>query len=101
MGLRQHIIAPMPLYYTLIPTTLGPLDLGHLPEPRRKIYATLRKVPSGTTLTYGELAELAGMPGTQQSVGTAMGENPCPVVIPCHRVLPAGGKLGAYTGPGG
>src|SRR6478736_2371116 len=77
------------------------LDLDHLPEPRRKIYDTLRTFPSGSTLTYGELAELAGMPGTQQSVGTAMGENPCPVVIPCHRVLPAGGKLGNYSGPGG
>ena len=77
------------------------LDLDHLPETRRTIYNTLRKVSSGTTLTYGELAERAGMPGTQQSVGTAMGENPCPVVIPCHRVLPAGGKLGNYSGPGG
>jgi len=77
------------------------LDLEHLPEARRKVYDTLRTVPSGSTLTYGELAELAGMPGTQQSVGTAMGENPCPVVIPCHRVLPAGGKLGNYSGPGG
>ena len=47
------------------------LDLAHLPETRRKIYATLRAVPSGTTLTYGELAVRAGMPGTQQSVGTA------------------------------
>src|SRR6478609_6632651 len=65
------------------------LDLSHLPETRRIIYETLRRVPSGTTLTYGELAERAGMPGTQQSVGTAMGENPCPVVVPCHRVLPA------------
>jgi len=77
------------------------LDIAHLPETRRRIYETLRRVPSGTTLTYGELAERAGMPGTQQSVGTAMGENPCPVVIPCHRVLPAGGKLGFYSGPGG
>ena len=77
------------------------LDLDHLPDTRKKIYATLRTVPTGTTLTYGELAEKAGMPGTQQSVGTAMGENPCPVVIPCHRVLPAGGKLGFYSGPGG
>ena len=77
------------------------LDLSHLPETRRRIYETLRRVPSGTTLTYGELAERAGMPGTQQSVGTAMGENPCPVVVPCHRVVPAGGKLGNYSGPGG
>lgn len=85
------------------PVDLGEvlLDLEHLPETRRQIYTTLRTVPSGTTLTYGELAERAGMPGTQQSVGTAMGENPCPVVIPCHRVLPAGGKLGNYSGPGG
>jgi O-6-methylguanine DNA methyltransferase len=77
------------------------LDLAHLPETRKQIYTTLRRVPRGTTLTYGELAERAGMPGTQQSVGTAMGENPCPIVIPCHRVLPAGGKLGHYSGPGG
>jgi len=85
------------------PVDLGEveLDITWLPEVRQRIYTALRKVPSGTTLTYSELAERAGMPGTQQSVGTAMGENPCPVVIPCHRVLPAGGKLGAYTGPGG
>jgi len=77
------------------------LDIAWLPEVRQRIYSALRKVPSGTTLTYAELAERAGMPGTQQSVGTAMGENPCPIVIPCHRVLPAGGRLGQYTGPGG
>jgi O-6-methylguanine DNA methyltransferase len=85
------------------PVDLGEveLDIAWLPVVRQRIYAALRKVPSGTTVTYAELAERAGMPGTQQSVGTAMGENPCPVVIPCHRVLPAGGKLGHYTGPGG
>ena len=77
------------------------LDLSDLPDTRQRIYGTLRTVPRGTTLTYAELAEKAGMPGTQQSVGTAMGENPCPVVIPCHRVLPAGGRIGNYSGPGG
>ncbi len=74
------------------------LDVEHLPETRRKIYDTLRRVPRGTTLTYGELAERAGMPGTQQSVGTAMGENPCPIVIPCHRVIRTDGTLCGYGG---
>ncbi|HEU4570870.1 MAG TPA: methylated-DNA--[protein]-cysteine S-methyltransferase [Gemmatimonadales bacterium] len=77
------------------------LDLSELPAARRRIYEALRRVPPGRTVTYGELAELAGMPGAAQGIGTAMAENPCPLVVPCHRVLGAGGKLGGFSAPGG
>ncbi|WP_374684800.1 methylated-DNA--[protein]-cysteine S-methyltransferase [Mesorhizobium sp. J428] len=61
----------------------------------------MRKLRHGETLTYGELAERAGFPGQAQAVGQAMGKNPVPLVVPCHRVLAAGGKIGGFSAPGG
>ena len=51
----------------------------------------------GTTTTYGEIARDLGMPGASRAVGQAVGANPLPILIPCHRVLAAGGKLGGYS----
>lgn len=71
-------------------------------EPlRRSIYAALRKIRHGETLTYGELADRAGFPGQAQMIGHAMGRNPVPLIVPCHRVLAAGGKPGGFSAPGG
>ncbi|MDD5226357.1 MAG: MGMT family protein [Candidatus Omnitrophica bacterium] len=64
------------------------LDLTGYSPFQRKVYAALRKVPVGKTVTYGELAKLAGYPGAARAVGTAMRKNRLPVVIPCHRVIP-------------
>lgn len=65
------------------------------------VWRALRRVPRGTTVTYGELAERAGRPGTARAVGSAMTRNPWPIVVPCHRVLAAGGALGGFSAPGG
>ena len=72
-------------------------------EPfRRSIYDALRKVGFGETVTYGELAKRVGanQPQAAQDVGVAMARNPVPLIIPCHRVLAAGGKLGGFSAPG-
>jgi len=75
------------------------LDLGAIDPPRRAIYDALRKVEFGKTVTYGELAKRAGAnaPQAAQEVGIAMARNPVPLIIPCHRVLAAGGKLGGFS----
>jgi O-6-methylguanine DNA methyltransferase len=73
------------------------LDLTRHTPFQLKVYATLRKVPVGKTVTYGELARLAGYPGAARAVGTAMKKNRLPIVIPCHRVLPSAGGLGEYS----
>jgi methylated-DNA-[protein]-cysteine S-methyltransferase len=79
------------------------VDLEQLEPFRRRLYTTLRTVGFGTTVTYRELAERIGATGPEaaRDVGAAMGRNPVPIVIPCHRVLAAGGKLGGFSAPGG
>ena len=78
------------------------LDLSNVDPLRRAIYDALRKVSFGETVTYGELATRAGVtaPQAAQDVGVAMARNPVPLIIPCHRVLAAGGKLGGFSAPG-
>jgi len=78
------------------------LDLAAIEPSRRAIYDALRKVEFGKTVTYGELARRAGAtePQAAQEVGIAMARNPVPLIIPCHRVLAAGGKLGGFSAPG-
>jgi methylated-DNA-[protein]-cysteine S-methyltransferase len=70
---------------------------------RHRIYDELRAVGFGKTITYGELARRIGASGPEapRVVGQAMGSNPVPVIIPCHRVLAAGNKLGGFSAPGG
>jgi methylated-DNA-[protein]-cysteine S-methyltransferase len=64
----------------------------------RDVLAATRRVPFGRTTTYGELAERIGKPRAARAVGNALGSNPIPIVIPCHRVLRAGGAMGGYAG---
>jgi len=82
-------------------TDIG-LDLASVDSSRRPIYDALRKVGFGETVTYGELAKRAGatQPQAAQDVGIAMARNPVPLIIPCHRVLAAGGKIGGFSAPG-
>ena len=67
----------------------------------KRVYAVARKNPPGETLTYGEVAERLGDKLLARAVGQALGENPCPIVMPCHRVLAASGKTGGFSAPGG
>ena len=78
------------------------LDLSGVDPFRRAIYEALRRVGFGETVTYGELAKRAGAsePQAARDVGVAMARNPVPLIIPCHRVLAAGGKLGGFSAPG-
>jgi methylated-DNA-[protein]-cysteine S-methyltransferase len=80
-----------------------PVDLSSLDPFRRKLYETMRALPWGTTTTYGALARTIGLASWEgaRDVGEAMGRNPVPIVIPCHRVLAAGNKLGGFSAPGG
>jgi len=80
-----------------------PVDLSSLDPFRRQLYETMRGLPWGTTTTYGELAQTIGLATWEgaRDVGEAMGRNPVPIVIPCHRVLAAGQKLGGFSAPGG
>src|SRR5262245_61938373 len=68
----------------------------------KRVYAAARRIKWGQTTTYGALAkELGGGPETARDVGQAMASNPIPLIIPCHRVLAAGGKIGGFSAPGG
>jgi methylated-DNA-[protein]-cysteine S-methyltransferase len=77
------------------------LDMEHLPEFNRRVYAVARTVAPGETITYGEIAERIGERGAAQAVGQALGRNPFPIVVPCHRVLAAGGGMGGFSARGG
>ena len=78
-----------------------PVDLSGVDDFRLAIYAAARKLQFGETTTYGELAVRAGHPGLARETGAALGSNPVPLVIPCHRILAAGGKIGGFSAPGG
>ncbi len=78
-----------------------PLDLERLPPFARKVSRALCRVPPGSTVSYAELAKRAGSPGAARAVGTVMARNPLPLLVPCHRVLAAGGALGGFSAPGG
>jgi len=77
------------------------LDLNAAPEFNRRVYAVARSIRPGATLSYGEVAERLGDRLLARDVAQALSENPCPLVVPCHRVLAAGGKTGGFSAPGG
>jgi methylated-DNA-[protein]-cysteine S-methyltransferase len=78
------------------------LDLGDRDAVFKQIYDAARRIRWGRTTTYGALAKDIGAgPEVARDVGTAMAKNPVPLIIPCHRVLAAGGKVGDFSAPGG
>jgi methylated-DNA-[protein]-cysteine S-methyltransferase len=77
------------------------LDMEGLPLFHRRVYEVARAIPAGRTLTYGEVARQMGAPRAARAVGQALGRNPFPVVVPCHRVVAAGGGLGGFSAHGG
>jgi methylated-DNA-[protein]-cysteine S-methyltransferase len=78
-----------------------PVDLSALAPFEMRVLEATRQIPCGETRTYGELAASLGAPGAARAVGAALGRNPVPIVIPCHRVLAAGGRSGGFSAPGG
>ncbi len=77
------------------------LDVTRVPAFNRKVYEIARGIPTGATLTYGDIAKRLGDIALSRDVGRALGENPFPIIVPCHRVLAAGGKPGGFSANGG
>jgi methylated-DNA-[protein]-cysteine S-methyltransferase len=77
------------------------IDDDAVPELDRRVYAAARTIPPGSTLTYGDVARLIGDATLARRVGEALGRNPFPIVVPCHRVLAAGGRTGGFSARGG
>jgi len=75
--------------------------LGGVGPFAQQVYEAARRIPAGQTATYGELAKAVDRPGAARGVGQALGKNPIPLIIPCHRVLAAGGKPGGFSAHGG
>lgn len=78
-----------------------PLDLAGASELERQVWDAACRIPCGEVRTYGEIARDIGSPGAAQAVGAALGRNPVPILIPCHRVLASDGRGGGFSAPGG
>jgi methylated-DNA-[protein]-cysteine S-methyltransferase len=79
----------------------APLDMERVPALDRRVYEIARTIPPGTTLSYGEIAARLGDRSLARDVGQALGRNPFAIVVPCHRVVAANGKLGGFSANGG
>ena len=86
----------------------GDVDLGHVPLDfsglgrfEAAVLCAARRIPRGSTRTYGDLAAEIGEPGAAQAVGQALGRNPWPIVVPCHRITAAAGRTGGFSAHGG
>lgn len=77
------------------------LDLARVPQFNARVYAITRQIPPGETTTYGAIALKIGDRHLAQAIGGVLGRNPWPIIVPCHRVTAAGGKLGGFTARGG
>jgi methylated-DNA-[protein]-cysteine S-methyltransferase len=77
------------------------LAVEHLSTFQRRVVKACRAIPAGQHRTYGQLAAAAGSPGAARAVGRVMAANRVPLVVPCHRVLAAGGRLGGFSAPQG
>ena len=84
-------------------TDLGPirLDDSRLDPFDRRVYAAARTIAPGRVVSYAELAARVGPEATAREVGQSLGRNPFPIVVPCHRIVAAGGELGGFSAPGG
>ena len=79
-----------------------PLDFDEtVPEFHRRVYDVARTIKAGSTLSYGEIAIRVGERDAARAVGQALGRNPIPIIVPCHRVLAADGGTGGFSAPGG
>lgn len=77
------------------------LDLSGVPDFHRDVYRVTRGIKPGQTLSYGAIATELGLPGAARAVGRALGHNPCPIIVPCHRVLAADGSMHGFSAHGG
>jgi methylated-DNA-[protein]-cysteine S-methyltransferase len=77
------------------------LDMDDVPPFHRRVYEAARAIPAGATVSYRDIAARLGAPRSARAVGQALGRNPFPIIVPCHRVLAAGGKIGGFSAHGG
>ncbi len=77
------------------------VDERHLTDFGRRVVKACRRIPRGQTRSYGQLAAVCGSPGAARAVGQVMAKNRYPLIVPCHRVLAAGGLLGGFSAPQG
>ena len=78
-----------------------PVDLRHVTPFQRSVLQAATAIPRGQVVTYGQIGQRIGRPRAARAIGQALGSNPIPIVVPCHRVLASDGSLGGYSGPGG
>ncbi len=102
-GLMRGVQARIQAYFQGEPAVFQDMPLCHAGQSSfcQDVYKTLRTVPSGVTVTYAELAGMAGHSGAARAVGRAMSVNPTPLIVPCHRVVSASGGLGGFSARGG
>ena len=99
----DHAVNILQQYAAGEPVNLNevPLDLAGATPFEKRVREQLARIGYGQTISYGELAMQSGSPGAARAVGSVMARNPVPLLIACHRVLGAGGKLGGYSAPSG
>jgi methylated-DNA-[protein]-cysteine S-methyltransferase len=79
----------------------APIDWDRFEPFARRVYEAALDIPVGQTRTYGQLAKTVNEPQAAQAVGQALGNNPIPLIVPCHRILAAGARMGGFSAPGG
>jgi methylated-DNA-[protein]-cysteine S-methyltransferase len=92
---------PPPEVVRAIGAVVALLDMGPVPAFNRQVYEIARRIPPGQTRTYGEIATELGDRALARDVGQALGQNPFAIIVPCHRVLGANGKVGGFSANGG
>jgi methylated-DNA-[protein]-cysteine S-methyltransferase len=108
----RETVAPQAVQHTIVEITAllagerrdlsdAVLDCAAVPDFNRRVYDVARAIPPGSTLSYGEVAERLGDRALAREVAQALGQNPFPIIVPCHRVMAAGGKTGGFSAPGG
>jgi methylated-DNA-[protein]-cysteine S-methyltransferase len=102
-GLMRQVQTRIQAYFQGETVAFQDLSLCHSGRTAfcQDVYEALRKVPSGVTVSYAELAGRAGRPGAARAVGRAMAINPMPLIVPCHRVVRVGGGMGGFSARGG